>query len=406
MTTDTGTADTSTPGDTGTATDTGTPMMEAGTVVFRAVTLLGNGDRVTGIYCVDPHTCVVTGDPFGEAGHVYSSDGMTITGTLVTGDSTYAQMFGTVGTVSFLGVSLVGGKVVARSIDAEAAFVTATTNVTTAASWTGVEGVSNTTDFGLNSQFGVGTDGTHWTLVTAGRIWEATALPGPATAWTNIYSPQATPQIPANIDTMRAADPTLCNTDPSVSISPDLTQAVFVAADDSLIIAPAGAVNQAGDDTAGVCISTDHGHTFHHSAFAGIAMGAGPVGVTCTSKDHCVAVGGLQSNPGSAYVFVSTNASSGATSTWTMAVTPALPTDTLLRAAAFAPDGMTGWLVGITSANGPLLFTTIDGGATWADATSTISALAQGNKLHSVYAFDATHVWIGGENDTLLTSGN
>ncbi len=96
--------------------------------------------------------------------------------------------------------------------------------------------------------------------------------------------------------------------------------------------------------------------------------------------------------PSSAYVYVSTNASQGAASTWTRATTPALPEDAQLRSVAFAGDGMTGWLVGITAAKGSLLLTTTDGGATWTDATSSITAATQDNPLHSVYALDATHV--------------
>ena len=294
----------------------------------------------------------------------------------------------------------------ARVIGAENAFVSATGTVTSATSWTGVEGVSNTSDFGINGQYGWGTNGSRWTLVSAGRIWEATSAPGPTTVWTNVYSPQANPPIPANIADLRAADPTLCDTNPTVEVSPDLTQATYVAADASLIVSPSGAVDQAGDDTAGVCISVDGGHSFHHAEFTGVAAGAGPVGVDCTSKDHCVAYGGVSETPSSAYVYVSTNASMGATSTWTKATTPMLADNTQLRSVAFAPDGKTGWLVGITAAKGSLLFTTSDGGATWTDATGTITTQTQDNPLHMVYAFDATHVWIGGENDTLITSGN
>jgi hypothetical protein len=390
----------------GGTTDSSAPSEGGTSAAFRAITLPGDTERVTGVYCSDAHTCVVTTDPFGDIGHIYSSDGTTITGTLVTGDETYAATFGTIGDITFLGVSSVGGKVVARVASAEAAFVSATGTVTAAASWTGVEGVSNTTDFGLNSQFGFGTNGTRWTLVTAGRIWEATSAPSPTTAWTNIYSPQAIPPIPADIADQHAADPTLCDTDPSISITPDLDQEIYVAADDSLIITPSGAVNQDGDDTAGVCISLDGGHTFHHAEFTGVALGSGPDGVNCTSNNHCVAYGGNVDSADSAYVYVSNNASMAATSTWTKATTPALPEDTELRAVAFAPDGMTGWLVGSTPAKGSLLFTTTDGGATWTDASATISGLTQDNPLDSVYAFDATHVWIGGENDTLIVSGN
>ena len=401
------TKDSGSTADTGTTSDTGIPSEGGTPVTFRAITLFGDSERVTGAYCTDAHTCVVTTDPFGEAGHIYASDGTTITGTMVTGDDTFAATFNTIGTVSFLGVSSVGGKVIARVIDAEEAFVTAPgSSMTTAASWTGVAGASNATDFGLNEQHGWATNGTRWTLLTAGRVWEATSAPGPTTAWTNVFSPQAVPPIPADIDAQRTADPTLCDTDPSVEVSPDLAQAVYVAADGSLIVTPSGAVNQNGDDTAGVCISLDGGHTFHHAEFTGVALGAGPVGVHCTSKDHCVAYGGVPNNAGSAYVYVSNNASMGATSTWTTATTPALPEDTELRAVAFAPDAMTGWLVGSTAAKGSLLFTTTDGGATWINATSTITSLTGDNPLHSVYAFDATHVWIGGENDTLIASGN
>jgi hypothetical protein len=391
--------------DGGTAGDSSLPSEGGTTVTFHAVTLPGNSERVTGAYCSDAHTCVFVTDTT-DPGHIYASDGTTITSTVVTGDDTYAATFGTVGSISFLGVGLVGGKVVARVNSAEAAFVSATGSITAAASWTGVEGVSNTSDFGLNAQYGIGTDGTHWTFATAGRIWEAAAAPGPATAWTNVYSPQAVPSIPADIADQVAADPTLCDTDPSVSIQPDLAQGIYVASDDSLIITPSGSVNQAGDDTAGVCISLDRGHTFHHAAFTGVALGSGPMGVNCTSANHCVAYGGLSDVSASAYVYVSTNASMGATSTWTKATTPTLPDDTAFRAVAFAPDGMAGWLVGNTAANGSLLFTTTDGGATWTDATGTITALTQDNRLHSVYAFDATHVWIGGESDTLIVSGN
>jgi hypothetical protein len=401
-----GTGDSGSTGDGGTTSDGGGPSEGGTNGAFRAIALLGNSERVTGAYCTDAHTCVVTADPFGQAGHVYSSDGTTITGTLVTGDDTYAAKFGTIGTVSFLGVSLVGGKVVARVIDAEDAFVSATGPITVAASWTGVAGASNTTDFGLNRQHGFGTNGTRWTLMSGGRVWEAMAAPGPTTAWTNIYSPQAVPPIPADIATQHAADPTLCDTDPSVEVAPDLTQTVYIAPDGSLIVTPSGAVNQGGDDTAGVCISLDGGHSFHHAEFTGVVLGAGPVGVACTSKDHCVAYGGVPAVSASAYVYVSNSASKGATSTWTKATTPTLADDTELRSVAFAPDGMTGWLVGNTAAKGSLLFTTKDGGATWTDATATITAVTGDNPLHSVYAFDATHVWIGGLNDTLITSGN
>lgn len=398
-------------GDSGTnpdggGTDSPTTGDSGPTAGFRAITLPGNDERVTGFYCSGAKACVISTEPFGDAGHIYSSDGSTITGTLITGDSTFANQFGTLGTVSFLGFSFTASTLVAHVSGAEAAYVRATGDVTKAASWTASYITNDPSPMGLNSQFGFGSGSSHFTLMAKGRIWDTTDTPGPSATWTNIYSPQAVPSIPADILTQRANDPTLCDTDPSVSVSPDLVQPIYIASDRSLIVTPSGTVNQNGDDTPGVCISTDGGLSFHHAEFANVPAGEGPVGIACSSGSHCVAYGGLQSQADSAYVYVSNNASQGATSTWTKATTPALPTDTELHAAAFAPDGMHGWIVGATAAQGPLLFTTSDGGSTWTDATSTISALAQGNRLHSVYAFDGTHVWIGGEHDTLLTTGN
>ncbi|MEO8797763.1 MAG: YCF48-related protein, partial [Polyangiaceae bacterium] len=330
--------------------------------------------------------------------------------SLVTGDDAFAGKFGTVGSVEFAGVQVVGSRVIARTEGAESAFVSATGDITQAASWTSVvTGTSGSagSNFALNAQLGIATNGTKWTMVSHGRIWEATtATPGPAASWTNIFSPQASSPIPADIATQRSADPTICNTDPDTSIQPQLTQATYVAPDLSIIVGPAGAVNQTGDDTPGVCISTDGGHTFHHSAFAGLDDGQGPVGVACTSKDHCVGYGGIQSNDGTAVIYVTNNASSGATSTWTKATIPTTPVDAGFRSAAFAPDGMHGWIVGNSASNGSLMYTTSDGGTTWTDATGTVKTLAGDHRLHSVYVFDATHVWIGGEQGVLLASGS
>lgn len=408
------------PGNDGGTNEGGVVDTDGGSVAFRAITLPDDldatdnvGERVTGIACTAANKCVVVTSPNGEAGHIYATDGHTILNggaALVTGDETYADQFGTVGTVQFLGVQVIGSRVVAHTDGAESAFVSATGDITQPASWTSVvTGTSATaaTSFALNPQFGFGTNGTKWVMLNDGRIWEATvATPAPAASWTVTFSPQASSPIPADIETQRGADPTLCDSDPTASIAPQLTQAAYVAPDLSVIVSPAGAVNQHGNDTAGVCISVDGGHSFHHAAFTGVDDGSGPLGIGCSSKDHCVAYGGIQSTPNTAFIYVSNNASSGATSTWTKATTPTIPDDTGFRSVAFAPDGMHGYIVGNTAAQGSLLFTTTDGGATWVDSTSTIKAATGDNRLHSVYVFDATHVWIGGEKGTLIASGS
>jgi len=388
-----------------TETDVGGDDAEVTTGEFRVVALPGDDERVAGIFCTSAASCVVATAPHGLKGHVYATDGQTITGTLLTGDTTFAEPLGTLGEVGFLGFAHVGDRLVALVRGAGGAFVSATGNYTQASSWTAVllgQRVGGG-GFGLNSQYGIGLNGTKWMVVHDGFIHETTDVPGPSANWTETWSPQQNPAVPANIAELRAADPTLCNTDPGAAISPTPLQTVYVAADGSLIVSPAGAVNQAGDDTPGVCISTDGGHLFYHVEFPGLDDQQGPLGLNCTSNDHCVAVGGRSYSAGSTYVFVTNNASQGAASTWTRATTPTFTDIMMLRYVFFAPDGLHGWTVGENS--GPYMLATTDGGTTWTDATSMVSALTTA-RLHTGYAFDATHVWIGGEHDTLLTMGN
>lgn len=177
---------------------------------------------------------------------------------------------------------------------------------------------------------------------------------------------------------------------------------MFVSPGLELVVAAAGSVNQSGSDSPGVCISTDGGHSFRHSAFASVPSDAGPVGVVCTSTERCVAIGGLRTIASSVYVFTTNNASAGAASTWTRATTPTLGDDVELRGVFFAPDATHGWIVGSATPASPLLLETVDGGATWTNVTSALRGRADGVRLHSGFALDATHIWVGGEHDLLL----
>ncbi len=374
---------------------------------FRSIKLPGDNERVTGMYCASAKACVIATNVFGEAGHLYATDGQKITGTLMTGDSKFAEKLGTLGTVSFDGFSKVGNRLIANVEGAGVSFVSATGDITQAASWSAVKigTLSGDGTFGLNQQMGLGMKDDRWVHFTFRSIFETTDAPGPGALWTRLWSP-VSPSVPSNFEELHKADKTLCDSDPGVSITPRLTQPAYVAPDLSVILYPSGARNQRGDDTPGVCISTDGGKRFYHVEFKGITDDHGPLGVTCVTASKCFAYGGLDNAADSAFVYFTTDAQKGVNSSWTKAKLPTLREDTKFRSIAFAPDGMNGWLAGWSEANTTSLFSSTDGGASWKDETSSVRALAPNSRLHSVYAFDAAHVWIGGEQNTLLTMGN
>ncbi|HTJ42378.1 MAG TPA: hypothetical protein VL463_09810 [Kofleriaceae bacterium] len=355
-------------------------------------------DHVTAFYCASPTSCVIATDQGSGPGHLYATDGASITATIFTGDRDFAAKVGTDGEVGFSGFTKVGDKLMVLVDGAASAYVTASGDITKPESWTiaklGTQVGPNTNGpFGLNQQNGLFAANGQWTYVVHNVVLTSSAGPAPSTIWNWTWSPQAQPSVPENLDDLRAADPTLCNSDPGADMTPASPQSIYVASD--LIVTPAGSYIQDGSDAPGVCISLDHGHSFHHAAFANAANG--PNGINCTSQDHCVAYadvpfGGDGAAP---IVFVSTDASKGAASTWKAATTPAVGENTLLRNLVFAPDGMHGWILGWHDGATPLLFATSDGGATWSDASGSLGA--DSFRPYGAYAFDATHLWVGGD---------
>ena len=380
---------------------------QGGAAAFRVVKLPASDDRVTGAYCSSAKACVIATSVFGGVGRLYATDGQKITGTLLNGDSKLAESLGTLGTIGFNGFSKVGDRLIAHVGGAGASFVSASGDITKAASWSAVKigtlGAGGT--FGLNQQMGIGTRDDRWVQFNFRQIYETNDAPGAGALWTPLWSP-VSPAVPSNFEALKRADPKLCDSDPGVSISPHLTQPAYVAPDLSVILYPSGARNQRGTDSPGVCISTDGGKRFYHVEFKGLEDGEGPLGVTCPTINKCFAYGGLDSAPKSTFVYVTADAQKGVNSTWTKAKLPNLREDSKFRNLAFAPDGSNGWLVGWSGSSDTLLLQSTDGGMSWKDATSSIRALAPGVRLHAVYALDATHVWIGGEGGTLLTTGN
>lgn len=371
---------------------------------FALVEPLETGERVTGVYCSTVSTCVVSTEDRFEGGHIYTTDGSSITATLMTGDESFTDPVGVAGLASFVGFSDVGGRLFAHVDGAAGALLTATGDITQASSWQlSTVGVpEGDASFGGNQQLGWGTADGRWVYAITGTIYSGNDEPSPGALWLATWSPD---NVPDDLVQRHRDDPTLCMARPSVSISPALTRVAYVAPDLSVILYPAGARNQPGDEEPGVCISIDGAETFSHVPFPEVEGDLGPLGVKCFGGDRCVAFGGLQYAPESAYIYVTNDATAGAASTWVRAELPRLREDSRFRDVSFAPDGLTGWAVGAEGAGSPLVMVTSDGGVTWSDATSTVRALAQGVRLHTVYAVDAGHVWIGGEDGLLLAGG-
>jgi hypothetical protein len=372
---------------------------------FRSVPLPDSGERVTGIFCTSTTSCLIATDGAMDLGHVYLTDGQTITATPITGDYEFAQGLGTLGIVNFMGFSHLGEDLIVHIDGAGNALVTA--DVSKLDTWTAdTLGIPDgSSSFGANQQIGFGMKEGRWVYFRRATIYETTDAPGPGALWFPIWSPSSPGEIPSNFLELYKNDPKLCAAEPSVSISPKLTQAGYVAPDLSVILYPAGSRNQNSTAGPGVCLSTDGGQRFFHIAFADIPDDLGPLGVGCASDNLCFAYGGLEYEPDSVYIYVTKDAQKGVDSSWVRATLPALKEDSRFRSMAFSSDGFSGWAVGASGSSSSLVLTSSDGGATWTDQTSVVRALAPDSRLHTVYVFSNEHVWIGGENGVLLTSG-
>jgi hypothetical protein len=386
---------------TGGGTGTGTG---GGSSNLTRITLPVDGNQiVTAIYCSAPDACVVSTDGF-DPGRIFTTDGRTITATLFTGDDSFGDKIGGAN-VGWSGFSKVGDRLVGRITTAGYLHSAPINDIAKAASWT-VEAIGSRPEgWAGNTQLGIASVNGKSLLFSKRFISEGQGAPGANAQWNDVYAPQALPPVPADIDAQRKADGTICNSEPTVPLN--ATQGVYVAPDLSLVAFPSGQNNQTGDDTPGICLSTDNAHTFHHVEFAGLT--GGTAGVGCTSKDHCVAYADILEDPpaGQAYVFVSNDASKGKASTWTAAKMPALSDGTLFRYVFFAPDAMHGWLLGWKDGASPLIFATADGGASWTAATSILGAGVTNFRPYSGVAVDASHIYIGGEsvsgkNDSLF----
>jgi hypothetical protein len=372
---------------------------------FRVIKLPGQNERVTAIHCTNSKACVIGTDASGPS-HIYSSDGQKITGTLVTGDSAFGEKVGTLGTIGFLGFSKVEDRLIAHLKGSSEGFLSAKGDFTQASSWTtDLIGTASGFDFGLNQQMGVGLKDGRWVHFIMSYVLESTDAPGKGALWTPIWSP-VDPSFPKNFAELYQKDKSLCIAEPGAAAAPKLVQPAHVAANLSVVLYTSGSSQRARDRSsgeAGVCISTDGGKRFHLIAFKGVRSDDGPAGVTCISSDRCFAYSGIRDTK---FIYATSNASQGKDSSWAATKLPALKEASVINNIFFAPDGKHGWAVGSIASSSPLVLTSNDGGESWKDASASARAAAPNARLHSGFAVDATHIWLGGEKDTLLTTGD
>jgi hypothetical protein len=373
---------------------------------FKRIALPSQNERVSGMYCSSLKACVISTDSFG-VGHIFASDGSQITGTLVTGDTNFGQQVGTLGEIGFLGFSVLKDSLVALLHGAGGGLLSAKGDIMQAASWktSKIGSVASGGSFGLNQQMGLGVKDDRWVHFTQSMVYESSDAPSPGALWTPLWSP-VSPSVPSNFDELLRADKRLCITEPGLPSSVVLLQVAFVAPDLSLILYPSGhSGSRAADRSSGkpgVCISNDGGKRFYQVTFAEVPEDQGPEGVTCISKDRCFAYSGIMN---AKFIYATSNASKGADSSWAPTKLPTLRDNAVIHSIFFAPDGTNGWAVGSVSNSSVLLWSSNDGGSSWKDVSASVRAVAPDVRFHSGYAFDATHVWLGGEKDTLLNLG-
>lgn len=368
---------------------------------------------VRAVYCTAPDKCIIaTRANVGDPGAVFAVSDTAVGEKLL--DGVYmgpvSSVSSVLGDLDFIGFETTRNGVVAH-ITASSVYAVASGDVTAKASWTFVNmGRESGDPLPLNAMAALqqGSDGKWLFINKLGAVYSASQPPSATTVWTIVWQPEATPSVPADFEDQYAADPTLCDADVTAGGLPEPSSMAYIAQDLSVIVTPAGGLNQNGTAKPGVCISVDKGAHFYNVAFTGAPQDVsspGPVGVTCADKDTCWAYNGLIAQNGTAYIYYTTNASAGKASTWTRAMLPAgvtTGTDTTLSGIFFAPDKMHGWTVGNLNHHALLLRTT-DGGRTWQDVSGSVQGVKD-NDLYNGFALDNDHVWLAGRFGTLMAT--
>lgn len=184
-----------------------------------------------------------------------------------------------------------------------------------------------------------------------------------------------------------------CARGPDGATSPNRRYSAYVNADATMI-----AFTSHSGGNPEICVSTDGGRTFRGTTLdvPEAAAAVPPHGVTFATQRTGIAWFGSQT----VAPYIRRTTDGGAT--WkTVAVPADLATHNVtLSAGFFAPDGQTGWLVGYDHTDNVAVgIRTFDRGKTWLVLPGIAQAVEDGEgvELHSGFAVDATHIWLGGD---------
>ncbi len=348
-------------------------------------------ERITGILCSSAKSCVVATDVFGDGGGIYASNGTSTTGRLFDGSK---DKF------NFFGFSKIGNLTFALSNNSKA-FFRATGDAAQAANWK--FGRFANAPGSLNAQKGLGQKDDRFVLAVNGFFSDTTDELGDGTLFEPVWSPLDAPKDFRLI--YAQSNQTLCRSAPGSSVLPQKIQNMYVAPDLSVLLYGTD-FNDRNAEKAAVCISTDGGKRFYRGELPGLGEQDHPLGLTCVSKDKCFAFNTkfTLSYVENDYLYYTTNAQQNPKSTWKAAKLPTLRDNSEFTFLFFTPDGKNGWLGGNVQKGAPLLLSSVDGGETWRDSTSSIRGIAGDEQIHSGFALDANTVWLGTNKGNVLTT--
>ncbi len=215
-----------------------------------------------------------------------------------------------------------------------------------------------------------------------GVVARTPGVPGESAVWTDIWAPGAIPPIPSEVP----ADQ--CQQGPTSDNVPVEHQAAYIGPDGSFI----AYVNNPGEQYPEICFSRDGGSSFYPVPLEGTAVA--PTGVLFTSEQ--VGLTWYSNTFAAADTYIRRSTDGGAT--WTDVMPAALAGVRLrLHQMFFAPGNTVGYLVGYNLDNRtPLLLKTKDGGASFAVIESGLADALPDVELHTGFALDDKHLWVGG----------